>query len=141
MLRYNYNVFKFASTSVGASSRNNKPKKALHMKNTVDTNNKSELWPVYTMEQMVHKAAGYKAAASRKLMVAKSRCEKDKIINECLEKIKRMLDDCNKHNLEAVRHNAAVKAHATRRAMRHESKCDGKKYASCACMSVSKKRK
>ena len=104
-------------------------------------NKRSELWTPFTEKKIKQKAAGYKAACVRALDKATSKFQRTQIIKHYAEAINEMVAACELHNSKVMRHNAAVKAHATRRAMKSNSSTTGcKRYSSCVSTRVSKRK-
>lgn len=106
-------------------------------------NKRSELWTPFTEQKIKQKAAGYKAACVRALMKATTKFQRTQIIKHYADAINEMTAACEEHNAKVVRHNAAVKAHATRRSMRSNSAAStsaGKRYSSCVSTRVSKRK-
>jgi len=105
-------------------------------------NKRDELWTPFTEQKIKQKAAGYKAACVRALMKATTKSQRAQITKHYADAIDNMVAACKEHNAKVVRHNAAVKAHATRRSMKSNSTCTntGKRYSSCVSTRVSKRK-
>lgn len=106
-------------------------------------NKRSELWEPFTEQKIKQKMAGYKAACVRALMKATTKSQRNQIVEHYANAINNMFEECEEHNARVVRHNAAVKAHATRRSMKSNSTtCNkaNKRYSSCVCTRVSKRK-
>lgn len=76
--------------------------------------NRSELWTVPTEKNLKQSIAGYKANCTRLMNKARTRNEKNRIHAEYTAKIAEVEQMFHTNVLAVKRHNAAVKANATR---------------------------
>lgn len=82
--------------------------------------NRSELWTGVSSESMKWVVAGFKSHLTRNLKKAKTARQKAAVKDFWENKIKSYIEETLAHNIAVKRHNAAVKANATRKATRAE---------------------
>lgn len=82
--------------------------------------NRSELWTGVSSESMKWAVAGFKSHLTRNLKKAKTARQKAVVKDFWENKIKSYIEETLAHNNAVKRHNAAVKANATRKAARAE---------------------
>lgn len=76
---------------------------------------KNELWNVPTEKTLANRIAGFKSHQTRLMNLAKSRKQKLTIHDEYEQKIWDAINGHQQEQIDAKRHNAAVKANATRK--------------------------
>ena len=82
--------------------------------------NRSELWTGVSSESMKWAVAGFKSHLTRNLKKAKTARQKAVVKDFWENKIQSYIEETLAHNIAVKRHNAAVKANATRKASKTE---------------------
>ena len=102
MIFYNIKIFYIISTK--------------HSTKGGSTMNRNEMWESISEEKMKLAVAGFKSHLTRNLKKAHTSRKKAEIKNYWETKIAKYLEDTRLHNESVKRHNASVKANATRKA-------------------------
>ena len=95
------------------------------------------MWETRSEESLKWTIAGLKSHLTRKVNQARTRKQKDAITAEYELKIQSAINDFEQYNLAAKRHNAAVKANATRKNVLAEACAKTFKKSSRKSMKVS----
>lgn len=99
--------------------------------------NRGEMWETRSAESLKWTIAGLKSHLTRKVNQARTRKQKSAITAEYELKIQNTINDFEQYNLAVKRHNAAVKANATRKNVLAEACAKTSKKSSRKSMKVS----